>query len=91
MPIHLVVHALIGMQSQTLHKGAIRTYTNDGTQFHEHSTRVAFGAPPGNKPKNLSQSQLGVVKNNHQHLPTHLCCSKPSMIYPAQVGLAEAQ
>jgi hypothetical protein len=55
--VYLVVRELIGVISLALHKGAARTYTNEGTQRHEQFTRVAFDAPSGNKPKNLSQSQ----------------------------------
>ena len=30
--VHLVVHELIGVTSLDLHKGAARTYTNEGSQ-----------------------------------------------------------
>jgi hypothetical protein len=32
---------------------------DEGTHLHEQSTRGTFGASPGNKLKNPSQSQLG--------------------------------
>jgi hypothetical protein len=73
-----VVHELIGITSLALHKGTTITYTNEGTQWQEQFTRVAFGAPLGNKPKNPSQSMSGVAMNNHQLVPILLRCSKPS-------------
>ena len=51
---------------------------DEGTQLHEQSTRGAFGAPPGNKPKNPSQIHREMATNNHQLVPTSSSCSKPS-------------
>ena len=50
---------------------------DEGTQCHEQSTRGAFGAPPGNKPKNPSQIHREMATNNHQLVPTSSSCSKP--------------
>jgi hypothetical protein len=63
---------------QTLHKGAVRTNTRWGYTSHHHSTRVAFGTSPGNKPKNPSQLRSGVATNNHQLVPRLHSCYKLS-------------
>jgi hypothetical protein len=45
--VHLVVRELIGITGLALHKGTPRTYSNEGTQQHEQSTRVPFDSPLG--------------------------------------------
>ena len=40
---------------------------DEGTQLHEQSTRGAFGALPGNKPKNPSQ----ITESGHEQSPNH--------------------
>jgi hypothetical protein len=66
----LVVRELIGVTSLALHKGAARTYTNEGTQRYERSTIVTFVISHGEKIKNPSQRSPELAMNNdHRKWP----------------------
>jgi hypothetical protein len=41
---------------------------DEGAQCHEQSIRLAFGAPPGNKPKNPSQ----IIESGHEQSPARV-------------------
>ena len=68
---HFVVQRLIGILHPSSPRAPQGPSTSEVAQWHTQFTRVAFGTPPGNKPKNTSQISpwLGadtITKSPHQ-------------------------